>query len=322
MAFDTGSTKLALWSSNLFHSLTENVRALLGMNKFTPEETLAEAQNVDPRLVPKVPMQSADIDTNLLLELSKIGMKHGKLVTEASHPELMQSWKIMSARAGLKKAPQLIIVESKTINAMTVSPEEVVMTTGLLKKLDLREVCAVLGHELGHAMSDHKRPRIAATVLFGSAGAYAGQRMFSKMNVAKLEAKSRLLPYIAELLSLSVGASLGAVVANQVSVKPTELQADLKGAEISGDPEGLISALRKLEASRTRSPLTNALAHLHSGYPSTEQRIHNLQTVAKHMPKRIESMPLTVVKKLPGSQVTGVAADERLESASPQVALN
>ncbi len=329
-------TKLGLWSGNVLGSITNWVQSLLGHSSFTPEVSLAEAKGIDPRLVPKVPMQSSDIDTNLLIELSKLGMKHGKLVSEQSHPELMGSWKVMSARAGFKHPPQLIIVESKTINAMTVSPEEVVMTTGLLKKLDLREVCAVLGHELGHAASDHKRPRIAATVAFGGAGAYAGHKVwedFGKPAYLKRRPGAQHSELALSLVSMSIGSMLGGMVANQVSVKPTELQADLRGAAISGDPMGLVSALQKLESSRTRSPITNALAHLQSGYPTTHQRIENLKRVAVQMPVHPAGMPVAVFNSdlpplkapatQPSPQVSSISADVRVGAeASAQASLS
>lgn len=329
------TSKFAMWTGNAFGAATRWVQTLLGETRFTPEETLADAKNIDPRLVPKAPMQSSDIDTNLLIELSKLGMKHGKLVSDQSHPELMEAWRTMSARAGFKRPPQLIIVESKVINAMTVSPEEVVLTTGLLKKLDLREVCAVLGHELGHAASDHKRPRIAATVAFGGAGAYAGHKLwedFGERPYLQKRPNAHASNYALGLASIFVGSTLGGVVANQVSVKPTELQADLRGAAISGDPLGLVSALRKLEASRERSPLTHMLAHLQSGYPSTKQRIANLERVAAQMPIHpvqssvtvlAEAAPAVVALAQPTPQVTSITPDVRVGTdLTPQASLS
>lgn len=317
-----------LWSSHALTSATDWVLSLVGMHQFTPEESLSDAKNVDPRLVPKVHMQSGDIDANLLLELSKLGMKHGKLVSAESHPELMQAWQVMSHRAGLAKTPQLIIVDSKTINAMTVSPEEVVMTTGLLKKLDFRQTCAVLGHELGHAVSDHKRPRIAATVLFGGAGVYAGYKLWDTLGVRRWTKKSNLLAAADEFIFMSLGFSFGSMLGNQISVRPTELQADLKGAAISGDPEGLISALQALEAGRKHSPLRTMIGYLHSGYPTTEQRIANLRKVASHMPPVALAAPITVAPQaqqlidMPSPKVSAIAADARIEAAPEQIALN
>jgi Zn-dependent protease with chaperone function len=226
----------------------------------------------------------------------------------------------------LKHVPQLIIVESKIVNAMTVSPEEVIVTTGLLKKLDLRETCAVLGHELGHAVSDHKTPRIAATVVFGGGGAIAAHRLldrFEKIN------PSRLSGVFYEMMAYILGGTAGSMVANQISVKPTELQADLKGAAISGDPQGLISALNKLEAGRKPNPIKKMFSYLHSGYPTTEQRIHNLQKIAAQMPAPVLSAPISVMpvtphvsSAQPSPTVSSIAADARVDGPMERIALS
>lgn len=323
MGFEPRSSVLGLRMEGALASIVQQARALLGYTDFSPEETLAETKNIDPRLVPRVAMQSTNIDTNLLVELGKMGMKRGKLVTAESHPELMQAWHTMSARAGLAKAPQLIIVESKIVNAMTVSPEEVVMTTGLLKKLDLREVNAVLGHELAHANSDHRRPRVAANVIFSTLGAFVAHKIWHGSARAQTSYNSQLSAIVDEVLTLMVGGSVGTVLANQIAVKPTELQADLKGAVISDDPQGLVDALKKLEMGHKKRPLLSFLSSLYSGYPSTEQRIHNLQTIAAHMPEVALAPAVTVmpVTKAPGAQVTQVAADARVEVAPTHVAL-
>lgn len=284
MAGLSSSTYASLWVEHRFASLAHWMDALLGRADFTPEQALTNTPGVDPRLVPKVPMHGEDIDANLMLQLSKLGLKHGKLITKESHPELMDAWKTMSTRAGYKQPPQLIIVESKTVNAMTVSPEEVVMTTGLLKRLDMREVCAVLGHELGHATLDHKRPRVAASVIFGGLGAMVGHTLWERGAKLSKSGSSQLTTLVDEVALAGIGATLGGVAANQISVRPTEMQADLRGAAISGDPLGLVSALEKLESSRGRNPLRSALAYLRSGYPTTGERIASLKRVAAELP--------------------------------------
>lgn len=322
MDLEIPSSRLGLKLSATFTSLFDQVKSLLGLHHFTPEIALSETKNIDPRLVPRVPMSGADIDTNLSLELSKMGMKHGKLVTAESHPELMQVWKIMSQRAGFTHAPQLIIVESSIINAMTVSPEEVVVTTGLLKKLDLREVCAVLGHELGHAVSAHKEPRIAANILFGGGGAWAGYKVWEKFRQPRLLPTSSKLGTIAEeLIFVSLGGTIGSMFGNHIAVKPTEFQADLKGAAISGDPLGLVSALNKLESTRGRNSFRALFGYLQSGYPTTEQRIENLKRFASQLPPPALEQAVTLHKvsqtqvAQPGVTVSGVAAESRVNDA-------
>lgn len=303
------------------------MKGLLGHHDFSPEETLAEAKNVDPHLVPRAPMSNADIDVHLLNELGKLGLKRGKLITPQSHPELMEKWHFLCQRAGMKKPPQLILVESKAPNALTVTPEEVVVTTGLFKMLNLREVSAVLGHELGHEVSDHKRPRILATSIFGGAGAIGGHYLGQRLGVRKWSKGSVLAQAADELFFLLAGGAVGSVVANNVAVRPTELDADAKGAQISGDPEALISALQKLQGAHSEKTFLSRLAQLRSGYPSTETRIERLREIASRMHSAgapVVQLPTTSTPPIatPGHAINSATPPARLEQAPPELALN
>jgi Zn-dependent protease with chaperone function len=293
------------------------VQGLFGHHDFSPEESLASTPNIDPHLVPRVAMSNENIDVHLLNELGKLGLKRGKLITRESHPELIVGWNAMCARAGMQKAPQLILTENKAPNALTVSPEEVVVTTGLLKMLNLREINAVLGHELGHEISNHKKPRIIATALFGGAGALAGHRLGLHLGASRWSKGSVLLRAFDEFVCLSIGAFLGGIVANNIAVRPTELDADAKGARISGDPEALISALQKLQAAHPTSAL-GKLAQIRSGYPSTETRIEKLREIAAQMQPQTAPVTTTAQPTLPTTQpthaVSHITPSARLEA--------
>ena len=67
------------------------VQRVTGHSSQSPEAVLTADQNIDPRLVPKTPMSSTEIDANLLVELGKMGMKRGKLVASGTVPEL-RTW--------------------------------------------------------------------------------------------------------------------------------------------------------------------------------------------------------------------------------------
>lgn len=329
-----GSTRTSLWTENLWANANHWLQAVLGHQDFSPEEARIDAPNVDPRLIPRIKIDANDIDVHLLGELSKMGLKRGKLMTAESNPELIAAFEIMSKRAGLAKPPQLILTESKTVNALTVTPEEVVVTTGLLKILDLREVTAVLGHELGHAASDHQTPRIVANVAFGSAGAMGAYMLAEKHGMHGWSKDSALMHALDEAAVLAAGATVGGAVANQLSVRPTELDADAKGARISGDPLGLASALRKLDASRGHHPVRTFFAHLMSGYPTITSRIETLEAMAKTMPEKSLPPVLSLVgqaeapaaqgpeKTRPVYQVHAVTAGERLAEPSPDLAIS
>lgn len=299
MALAPESLALPSMVSRLYADARGWVQGLFGTAEFSPEETLASGTIADARLLPRVPMSSDEIDVSVLNMLGQHGLKRGKQVTAQSHPELFAAWEMMAKRAGLQQAPQLIIAESNSLNALTISPQEVAITTGLLKVLSLPEVVAVLGHELGHAGSNHTGPRVAAMSLFGGVGALAGNEFahrggFGKWMDHAVENPSRLRKFMSDLvgkgdkpfsflasaLTVVMGASAGGIIANQVSVKPTELDADRKGAVISGDPLALAAALRKLDENRSKQPVQNAWSYLRSGYPTMEHRISNLERMA------------------------------------------
>lgn len=345
MAFAQTSTLMLMKAQSAFSGVWNSLQGLLGYSQysdFSPEEVLAKTPNIDPRFIAKAPMSNENLDVYTLAELGKMGLRRGKEITNQTHPELYQAFAEMSARAGLEHTPQLILVESNTVNAFTVPPQEMVVTTGFLKALNLREARAVLGHELGHGISDHSRPRVIATrglqaagIVIGNVFAHHGgfgrlmdhevpnPGLLRRMGTWIFGHGDKPLSVLASALSMLVGASIGSVVANQFTVGPTELDADLKGVHISGDPEGFASAMKKLEQTRGGAPLLRAYSLLVSGYPSTETRIRRLSTIAQTMPAPPPAAPVAEVAPIPvaatGSSptalITGAALAEQRVSA-------
>jgi heat shock protein HtpX len=301
--FEENSSLLMMKAENMLSSAWAAVQGLLGGFNFSPEEALANTPNIDPHFIAKAPMNNDNLDVHVLNQLGSIGLKRGKEITAQSHPELYHAWAVMSARAGLKQVPQLILAESKTINALTVSPQEVVVTTGLLKTLNLREVRAVLGHELGHASSDHTTPCVMANIGLTGGGVLAGSYL-SRTGVPPavadaLAAKPTLGQRIEKSLfgrvsqpasfakEVVYGAALGyvgSIAAHHVAYRPTEYDADRKGAQISGDPEGLIMALTKLQDSHKSGPLMRLFHDATASHPPIPHRISRLREMEKTMP--------------------------------------
>ncbi|MFZ4540886.1 MAG: M48 family metallopeptidase, partial [Rickettsiales bacterium] len=307
-------------------SAWEKLSGMFGHRDFSGDYGLASSPNIDPRFIPRVPMGNGDLDMHLLSELGKMGMKRGKEITAQTHPELHQEWRTLCQRAGHTRVPQLILAESPMMNAASLTHENaVVLTTGLLKRLDLREVRAVLGHELGHEVSNHTKSRALAIGLLGGGAVIAADRMahrggigayipYDKMETGRLK---KVLQFITgkggkhlspldSVIYMLVGGSLGLIAANQVSVRPTELDADRKGAMISGDPEGLILALGKLEEGRGRPSLYKLYRKIQSGYPSTETRIERLRQMAANMPPAspvAAAAPVSPEVPAPGQQI-------------------
>ncbi len=300
MALVSDSTTFSLGISNMLGKAQRMVSNFMPQTH-SPEHDLLSGPLRDARLAPRVPMDSSELDVGMLAQLSSIGLKRGKQVSFESHPELMRAWKVMAQRAGLSAPPQLIIAQSDTLNALTVNKDEVVITTGLLKILDLRETVAVLGHELGHVQSDHTTSRLLWSGglggLAGAAGNEFGRRGGLNMALTKLGTKFPIFEklqnalygvahkgapssVLGSLVYIGAGISAGAMLGRHFSVRPTELDADTKGAAISGDPTGLAAALNALQQHAPRRGIKRVLAHVQSGYPSTEKRVIHLQALA------------------------------------------
>jgi heat shock protein HtpX len=320
------------------------LEGLFGHQHFSPSVSLESIPGIDPRFLPRVPMANGNLDVHLLGELGKMGMKRGKEITPETHPEFHREWVGMCQRAGLARVPQLILAESKALNAASFTGENaVVMTTGLMQRMNFREVRAVLGHELGHEVSDHTAPRIAAIVGLGGGGALVGNHIANRggigsyINYDKMKdgpfkktlqfvlgtRDKRLSLFANAFYSLGAGLTIGSIAANQLTVHPTELDADKKGAMISGDPEALISALTKLEENHGKFSIVKAYRKLKSGYPSMETRIERLREVARSMPPQPmeqgpvmmpEDTAVTPTQAAPSAQIHAVSQAERVAS--------
>lgn len=302
MAFVEDSTTTALSVNSTLAKAQRWVSNWFMPPQHSPEHDLLSSTVRDMRLLPRVPMTSEQIDVGTLAAMSAVGMRRAKLVTDASHPELMQAWRIMSQRAGLAKVPQLVIAESEAINAMSVTDDEVILSTGMLKVLDLRETTAVLGHELRHLTADHLTPRVQAHNWMAVAGVLAGNEIGRHHPLGRGVAatlgqwqptrgianwlSTHVVPHalVSRLAFISLGLSAGAMLANQISVKPGELDSDKHGAELSGDPQGLAMALQVLKQHAPPETFGSTWRRWKSGYPTLDKRIENLQRMPQGVP--------------------------------------
>jgi heat shock protein HtpX len=155
----------------------------------------------------------------------------------------------LSRRAGLPAPPAVYVIPSMTLNAFaTGTPGNAVIgiTEGLLRRLSLRELAGVLAHELSHVRNNDLSVMSLADVMtrFTQALSYLAV-ILAIFNLPAWLLGDSDMP-LSALLLLYLAPTIGSLLQLGLS-RTREYDADLEGAELTGDPRGLASALDKLE---------------------------------------------------------------------------
>ena len=206
----------------------------------------------------------------------------------------------LAQRAGLPM-PRLFVIDSDQPNAFATgrNPEHaaVAATTGLLNRLSAEEVTGVIAHELGHVKN---RDTLTMTITATLAGAIGMLANFVFFFGGMFGGNNRNNPLgVVGSIALMILAPLAAMLVQFAISRSREYEADRAGAEISGRPLWLASALQKIEHAAEQIPNqpaehNPATAHLfiinplHGGllgglfstHPSTEERIARLRAMA------------------------------------------
>jgi heat shock protein HtpX len=201
----------------------------------------------------------------------------------------------LSGRAGLPM-PRVYLIDQAQPNAFATgrNPEHaaVAATTGILRLLDTRELRGVMAHELAHVKN---RDILTSTISASIAGAISALAQFGMFFGGGRERPNAIVQ-----MALLILAPLAAMLIQMAISRTREFGADRGGAEISGDPEALASALRKIEAYARGTRMDTAEMHpetaqmmiinplsggdlkgLFSTHPATEQRVARLLEMAR-----------------------------------------
>jgi heat shock protein HtpX len=155
----------------------------------------------------------------------------------------------LARRAQLPVAPAVYVIPSMTLNAFaTGTPSKAVVgiTEGLLRRLSLRELAGVIAHELGHVRNGDLSVMALADVMTRFTQALSYLAVFLAIfNLPAWLLGDADMPFLG-LLLLYLAPTIGSLLQLALS-RTREFDADLDGAELTGDPRALASALDKLE---------------------------------------------------------------------------
>jgi heat shock protein HtpX len=191
-------------------------------------------------------------------------------VTKQEYPELYKAVENMSIAAGLPATPAVRVVDDPAPNAFAAGrgPKDcyVCATTGLLQTMDQRELEGVISHEMAHVQHRDVRLMTLVAVLVGVIALVSD----IALRLLFFTGGRRRGSSPADLILLAVGfaglilAPIAAVGIQLAISRRREYLADAGGAEISGDPEGLALALRKLmDDPREIKHMNRSTAHLY-----------------------------------------------------------
>jgi heat shock protein HtpX len=164
-------------------------------------------------------------------------------------PGLYGILEVLAQRAGLAHFPHLYYLPSSVVNAFATGQRDdavILLSDGLLRRLEWRELAAVLAHEVAHIAHGDIRVMTFADLVsrITAALSLAGQLLLL-LALPALILGVEGLPWLPILILLSAP-TLSALVQLALS-RNREYEADRGAVELSGDPAALASALLKLE---------------------------------------------------------------------------
>ena len=223
-------------------------------------------------------------------------MYGARQVDAASAPELFRMIEQLAQNAAIPM-PKVYIMENPQPNAFATGRDPqhaaVAFTTGIIDQLSSEELAGVAAHELAHIKHRDTLTMTITAVIAGAISMLANMAFF-------MGGDRRSQPGgMVVMLLVTLLAPIAAMLVQAAISRSREFEADRAGAEISGRPMWLASALGQIERSVRGgtpnpeadanpatahlfiiNPLHGGLSGLFSTHPSTEERIARLTAMA------------------------------------------
>lgn len=233
-----------------------------------------------------------------------MSMNHAQELREEDNPQLFHVVEDM-AMVGQIPMPKVYLIPDQSPNAFAtgLSPNKsaVAVTQGLLDMMNREELEGVLGHEISHIRNYDIRLSMVALVLVSAISFIAdfaqnwmwfgvGGRRRDDDDDEDGGSLGMIIGVIGIIFTLILG-PLAASLAQMALSRNREYLADAGSVELTRNPQGLISALRKIENSQPMQAANSAsaslyiedpvrrpsMSHLFDTHPPTEERIKRLE---------------------------------------------
>ena len=236
-----------------------------------------------------------------------LSLNKARPATKAEDLKLVNILDALMISSGLPVKPRLYVVDDMQPNAFATgrNPQNAVIcaTTGLLEKLDYYELEGVIAHEMSHIKNYDIRLSCVVSVMVGFivmlSDLFSRTLFWGGLKDRDSESKGNGILMLVGLIFLILSPIFGSLMQLALSRK-REFLADATAVEFTRNPDGLISALEKLENDPNQlETANNATANMYivnpfkkdskngkkksssiwSTHPSTEDRIEALKNL-------------------------------------------
>ena len=228
--------------------------------------------------------------------LSAVGAK------EADPRQFQQLYNIVQTLAigdGLP-VPKVYIIEDPSPNAFATGRDPqhaaVTVTTGLLQMMNREELEGVLSHEMSHIKNYDVRLLLIVTTMIGMAALIASVVWRGAFRIRTRDSRAMLVILAIGIVFGLIAVIVGPIMQMALS-RQRESLADASGVELTRNPQGLLSALKKIaQNDKPMERFNHAVAamcidnpqehhgsffnHLFDSHPPIEERIAALERIA------------------------------------------
>ena len=204
----------------------------------------------------------------------------------AELPEIRAIVDALARRAQLRPTPRIYYISTPTMTAFSIGNRHeaaIILSSGLIRGLSLRELAGVLAHEISHVRHNDPWIMTLANIVRSLTGtmSFIGILLLF-LNLPLLLAGGTPVPWLLVLL-LTFAPTIGVLLQLALS-RTREFDADLDAAGLTGDPMGLAAALEKLERQEGQNweamlpgGRRGAIPTLLRSHPKTADRVQRLR---------------------------------------------